>query len=279
MQHKFSVIPRVICMMEVRDKPINSARSISHSQWALSISDTGNVFTYIVGSNPKWFTQPSGIIHLYPPGVTYLERIPGSNNDISSSAFIIFEGGEKVGLTEFTNNKNKFGRFHDYSGNIRQILHVGAISGSRKRDDSFFDYQTALFQILSLIIGSKKIDENEWLISSQNHDTSKSDFVLQVHAFLTNKVSKKIKLQDIAAHLNMSVSSLCHRYKLETGESPISTHINYRLNIAKGLLLRGFHLNEIAELTAFSDAFHLSKIFKRKEGMSPKDYLSTYKNK
>jgi transcriptional regulator GlxA family with amidase domain len=71
------------------------------------------------------------------------------------------------------------------------------------------------------------------------------------------------------------VSTLAHRYRQETGEPPMLKLTRLRINLAKGLLLKGQPLKAIAEAAGFSDAFHLSKTFKRLEGAAPKHFLAS----
>jgi len=70
----------------------------------------------------------------------------------------------------------------------------------------------------------------------------------------------------------MSVSALAHRYRAATGETPMTTVKRARLDLAKGLLAKGYRLKEIASQVGFADEFHLSKTFKQVEGVSPRAY-------
>jgi AraC-like DNA-binding protein len=75
--------------------------------------------------------------------------------------------------------------------------------------------------------------------------------------------------------MKVSESSLNHRFKEETGISPIARLIEIRLEFAKSLLLKGEKLVNIADMTGFYDEYHLSKAFKKKFGISPKTFRKT----
>ena len=91
-------------------------------------------------------------------------------------------------------------------------------------------------------------------------------------AIETKNLSRKLKTSDIARFMKVSESSLNHRFKTETGIAPISRLIELRLEFAKGLLLKGEKLINIAEMTGFNNEYHLSKTFKKKLGISPREF-------
>ena len=77
-------------------------------------------------------------------------------------------------------------------------------------------------------------------------------------------------LKDLARKLNMSVSSLCHLFKRETGVSPIRYAMERRLEKALMLLAdRHVSIADIAGETGFSDRYHFSKAFKTRYGKTP----------
>jgi transcriptional regulator GlxA family with amidase domain len=100
-----------------------------------------------------------------------------------------------------------------------------------------------------------------------------SPFVSAVNELLGEKLDSPMSMDDIARKLSVSVSTLFHRYKAETGTSPFQVRLKYRLNHAKQLLaLESMTLEEIAQRTGFYSASHFSITFKRKEGISASEY-------
>jgi transcriptional regulator GlxA family with amidase domain len=83
---------------------------------------------------------------------------------------------------------------------------------------------------------------------------------------MLRRLSEPLSLARLAASLHVSPSTLSHRFRRETGLSPMQALIGLRLNKAQALLRTGMTLEEIARQTGFCDAFHLSKSYKRRHG-------------
>jgi AraC-like DNA-binding protein len=79
----------------------------------------------------------------------------------------------------------------------------------------------------------------------------------------------------MASHLHISVSQLSHRYREHTGVSPMAAVAQRRIEHAKLLLMKGMPLKTISQQLGFSDAFHLSKAFKKALGMAPRHFLKS----
>jgi transcriptional regulator GlxA family with amidase domain len=94
-----------------------------------------------------------------------------------------------------------------------------------------------------------------------------------VHEYLRAQCARPLRLDEVARHFNVSVSTLCHRYQAETGESPMSARLRMRIELAKNLLLKGQTLKAVALDTGFCDPYHLSKTFKQLAGLSPRQFI------
>jgi AraC-like DNA-binding protein len=96
--------------------------------------------------------------------------------------------------------------------------------------------------------------------------------VEQVINYMTENYVKPITLSELAKHINISKSYLDSMFKSITGKSPINYLIDIRLHKAKGLLLDGHKVSDVAEEVGFNDLYYFSKCFKKYEGVSPKQF-------
>ena len=92
--------------------------------------------------------------------------------------------------------------------------------------------------------------------------------------YVRGEIMKEYKrnwtLSDLAAISGYSPSRLSAIYKEAFGISPINDLLNRRIEQAKLLLLYGnMTVSEISEAVGFSSIFYFSKLFKKKEGVSP----------
>jgi AraC-like DNA-binding protein len=120
---------------------------------------------------------------------------------------------------------------------------------------------------------SEPTEEDETRLIGHPAPITVSAFVRETDAYLSRHLAGPVILADLAQHLHVSVSTLSHRFHAETGETPMSRLMRLRLHQAKTLMLSGQKLSAIAEATGFSDMAHLSRTFKRAEGVSPREYL------
>lgn len=96
---------------------------------------------------------------------------------------------------------------------------------------------------------------------------SKAAFLLQ------ESFENQVDMEDLARQLPMSYSSFRKAFKKITGESPNQYHLNLRLSRARELLTSTvLNINEIAEQTGFDSVFYFSKLFKKKNGVSPNSF-------
>ncbi len=82
-----------------------------------------------------------------------------------------------------------------------------------------------------------------------------------------------ITLDEIAERLFVSEEYLSTQFKKETGAGFKETVRKYQMDRIKGLLVgTRLKLNQIAELTGYSDAKYMSRVFKEETGMLPTEY-------
>jgi AraC-like DNA-binding protein len=122
-------------------------------------------------------------------------------------------------------------------------------------------------QILGVIngISMNKMQEND----PMGKMITKAKFLLE------ESLEKPVDMAMLARELPMGYSAFRKAFKKLTGESPNQYHLNLRLNKAKELLTTtSLNINEVADQTGFDSVFYFSKLFKKRNGKSPKFYRS-----
>ena len=90
--------------------------------------------------------------------------------------------------------------------------------------------------------------------------------------YVGDNLVKDFRLEDLAKEANLSPYHFARLFKASTGFSPHQYVIRERVECAKGLLLAGLSVGEVARLVGFADQSHLGRHFRRLLGTTPKDY-------
>ena len=108
----------------------------------------------------------------------------------------------------------------------------------------------------------------------QEYDNDPLGKLIQKAKFLLQEsLEEPVDMEKLARKIPMGYSSFRKTFKKITGESPNQYHLNLRLNRAKDLLITTvLNINEVAFQTGFESVFYFSKLFKKKNGISPKLY-------
>ena len=135
--------------------------------------------------------------------------------------------------------------------------------------EDFFGLQGEVYHAVAAFIKEAGVEEK---INKQY-----SDMVTRLFAILPGmKIS--VSIQEIAALLNSSESTLSKHFKKETGMSIGHYRELLIMDRARQLLAMGeLSVGEIAEQLGFGDQFYFSKYFKQRQGMTPSAYKVNYK--
>ena len=88
-----------------------------------------------------------------------------------------------------------------------------------------------------------------------------------------NLKSEEVNFKQFADSENMSYENFRKRFKKETGFSPKQYFLMIKINRAKERLLRpNLSIKEICFELGFEDPYYFSRLFKKKEGLSPKQF-------
>ena len=111
----------------------------------------------------------------------------------------------------------------------------------------------------------KSIDQGDF--SNQNNA------IAQVIDYIRKNLKEDINLKHLSDKACMSTTSFYRFFKRELGMSPIEFVLSEKIKHAKKLLRNpSIQINEVCYLSGFEDANYFIRLFKKHEGITPKQY-------
>ncbi|MBQ7956139.1 MAG: helix-turn-helix domain-containing protein [Lachnospiraceae bacterium] len=163
--------------------------------------------------------------------------------------------------------------FHT-KGDLRQkLFKICASMGAENavlRQGRYFMLKSYLMQMILLIV-REQTEPVEVKTGYSFESVNKKYVVEQIVSYFEDHYAEKISLDQIAENMYLSPFYISKIFKSETGDAPIRHLINIRLEKAKELLEKGWggSIQEVAAEVGYDDAYHFSKLFKKRYGMSP----------
>lgn len=252
---------------------IRPGRSVAdcriNDAWALDYLIEGTVRIWCGGT---WRLRPVRTAHLYAPGTLYKESYPNGSN--LRSAFVIFTG-ECAGIRTLTDNPFRFAHIADPDEVLLTILRECAFCAGKSGNAGYFSTQSIFLRLFQVLASATRVSggpetDFEILTSLSEIQTLSRRCI----AYLEKHFQKKLHLAELAHELGVSVSTLGHRFREETGRSVVETLRKIRLEQSLPLLLQNIPLKEIADAVGFPNEFYYSRMFRRQYGYSPSQYRS-----
>jgi len=102
------------------------------------------------------------------------------------------------------------------------------------------------------------------------------DLLLRAVDLMEHHLSQQLSLKKIAKALNSAPTSLNRVFQQHFKISPINYFINLKIEAAKSLLLdTNMQIQEVAQNTGYSSALYFSSEFKKRTGLSPREFRKT----
>lgn len=112
---------------------------------------------------------------------------------------------------------------------------------------------------------AKSIDTNQL--------TDKNNPIVPVLEYIRANIRESINLKELSDKACMSPTSFYRYFKRELGMSPIEFILNEKIKQAKQLLKDpNVQINEVSYASGFEDSNYFIRIFKKYEGVTPKQY-------
>lgn len=97
----------------------------------------------------------------------------------------------------------------------------------------------------------------------------------EIITYIEQHYRNELSLQEIASHFYVSREYVSRKFKQEFGINFSDYLTKYRIDKAKKLMLNpDLKLQQISEMVGFNDVKYFSKVFKKQEGESPREYRS-----
>ncbi|MCM1190164.1 MAG: AraC family transcriptional regulator [bacterium] len=179
-----------------------------------------------------------------------------------------------AGLRENTLPVKGGGHVLHTAGELRQRLFKICASMEAEnavcRQGRYFMLKAYLMQMILLIV-REQCEPVQRPKGYSFESVNKKYVVEQIVSYFEDHYSEKISLDQIAENMYLSPFYISKIFKSETGDAPIRHLINIRLEKARETLENGWEgsIQEVAASVGYDDAYHFSKLFKKRYGISP----------
>lgn len=261
-------------------RPVGGAWSgaIRHRAWTFDYCgwEGMQVMVKSAGAWRAHFRRPAGTWHLYAPGVEYRERQdrPELQREDMWFHFTLRRSNRFF-------PKGMFAEFADAEEVIAPRVRTLYALQQRGEPGGELVAHGLFLSILGEIVAASRrggdgSPARPWRVRSPEFAGAQKGESL--HERLDDVVVKRLAdppgMDELAEALHVSLSTLAHRFKAETGRTAVD-HIRWlRIRAARGLLgRRGATVKSVAQAMGFSSPFYFSRVFKEVTGLTPQAYL------
>ncbi|MBQ7841040.1 MAG: helix-turn-helix transcriptional regulator [Lachnospiraceae bacterium] len=162
------------------------------------------------------------------------------------------------------------------SGDLRLKLSKLCISmqveNEMCRTGRYYMMKTYAIQMLLLVL--RELEQQPkagTAVSCSFESVNRKYLVEKIVDYFEDHYDQKISLDRIAGNMYLSPFYISKIFKAETGDTPIHYLIDIRMEKARAFLIQepDLSVQEVAMRVGYDDAYHFSKLFKKKFGISP----------
>ena len=106
----------------------------------------------------------------------------------------------------------------------------------------------------------------------ENGEYYADDIYGRLKKYIDEHYMDKLTLQQIAQDIHANGSYLSRLYKMKTGQNLFDAINKRKLEKAKEYIRQGNRVYEIAQKVGFDDVSYFSRVFRKYEGCSPREY-------
>lgn len=251
-----------------RTKDESAYHSHDHLEVAFILSGCGR---YRIGGT--FYDVEEGDLLILNPHISH----QGLVKDAENPATEFFVGAAELKLQGFEKNTlptPKEGPILHTQGEMRQKLFRLCASMEAEKsvgwEGRYFMMKAYMMQLLLLVLKTQ-MEPVEITEGRSFESVNKKYVVEQILDYFEDHYAEKISLDRIADNMYLSPFYISRIFKSEVGDTPIRHLINIRLEKAMELLQTGFSgsIQEVAACVGYDDAYHFSKLFKKRYGYPP----------
>ena len=187
-------------------------------------------------------------------------------------------------ITElFTSNPQRYLQAVDAACNIL-YLSLSLLPGSEETLEEIFSAYPDGYR--SIYKAASVVEVIQWIntlrdglcsILKNKRKTYKDHVISNVQKYIDNHLEDRLTLNDVAAVFGLTPNYLSALFKKSCSIGFTEYITQKKISRAKVLLLeQDYKIYEVADRLGFESAFYFSKVFKKVEGVSPRDYIQSH---
>ncbi len=140
----------------------------------------------------------------------------------------------------------------------------------------YADHDTAIESAKAMVLDRGRHSQLTYF-SAQQNKYHNDGTVKAVQEWIDEHYGEDFSLAWLAEQNAMSSRTLIRRFKAATGESPLAYLQTVRIEVAKKILENSVQtISEITQQVGYEDVSSFSKMFKRRVGLSPREYRGRF---
>lgn len=139
----------------------------------------------------------------------------------------------------------------------------------------YIDHETAIESAKAMVLDTGRHSQLSYYAHGTKYHTDET--VRKVQEWIDEHHPEDFSLAWLAEQYAMSPRTLIRRFKTATGESPLTYLQSVRIEVAKKYLESSAQtIAEITQKVGYEDVSSFSKMFKRRVGLSPREYRGRF---